>query len=55
MTTVTVLAIDGGGIRGMIPAAFLTQLEQQTVIPFRSCSIMSRAPRPVESWRWDSD
>ena len=30
MPTVTVLAIDGGGIRGMIPAAFLNQLEQQT-------------------------
>ena len=30
MATVTVLAIDGGGIRGMIPAAFLNRLEQQT-------------------------
>jgi patatin-like phospholipase/acyl hydrolase len=30
MSTITVLAIDGGGIRGMIPAAFLNQLEQQT-------------------------
>jgi hypothetical protein len=30
MPTITVLAIDGGGIRGMIPAAFLNQLEQQT-------------------------
>ena len=30
MPTITVLAIDGGGIRGMIPAAFLNQLEQET-------------------------
>lgn len=30
MSTVTILAIDGGGIRGMIPAAFLNRLEQQT-------------------------
>jgi patatin-like phospholipase/acyl hydrolase len=30
MSTITVLAIDGGGIRGMIPAAFLERLEQQT-------------------------
>lgn len=30
MATVTVLAIDGGGIRGMIPAAFLNRLEHQT-------------------------
>ena len=33
MPTVTVLAIDGGGIRGMIPAAFLNRLEQQTGHP----------------------
>src|SRR5258706_82395 len=30
MTTITVLSIDGGGIRGLIPAAFLDQLEQRT-------------------------
>src|SRR5260370_29674927 len=30
MPTITVLAIDGGGMRGMIPAAFLDKLEQQT-------------------------
>jgi len=30
MPTITVLAIDGGGIRGMIPAAFLNQLERRT-------------------------
>src|SRR5712691_9511358 len=30
MPTITVLAIDGGGIRGMIPAAFLNQLERHT-------------------------
>ncbi|GAC1597731.1 MAG: patatin-like phospholipase family protein [Myxococcales bacterium] len=30
MATVTVLAIDGGGIRGIIPAAFLNRLEQET-------------------------
>jgi patatin-like phospholipase/acyl hydrolase len=30
MPTITVLAIDGGGIRGMIPAAFLNLLEQRT-------------------------
>lgn len=29
MATVTVLAIDGGGIRGLIPAAFLNRLERQ--------------------------
>jgi patatin-like phospholipase/acyl hydrolase len=28
MATITVLSIDGGGIRGMIPAAFLNRLEQ---------------------------
>lgn len=33
MPTVTVLAIDGGGIRGVIPAAFLNRLEQQTDHP----------------------
>lgn len=33
MPTITVLAIDGGGIRGMIPAAFLNRLEQQTGHP----------------------
>jgi len=30
MATITVLAIDGGGIRGLIPAAFLNRLEQET-------------------------
>ena len=30
MSTITILAIDGGGIRGMIPAAFLNRLEQET-------------------------
>src|SRR5215475_13137622 len=30
MATITVLSIDGGGIRGLIPAAFLDQLEQRT-------------------------
>jgi patatin-like phospholipase/acyl hydrolase len=30
MPTVTVLAIDGGGIRGLIPAAFLDRLEKRT-------------------------
>src|SRR5216683_2020841 len=30
MATISVLSIDGGGIRGMIPAAFLSRLEQQT-------------------------
>ncbi|HZX96887.1 MAG TPA: patatin-like phospholipase family protein [Myxococcales bacterium] len=30
MATITILAIDGGGIRGMIPAAFLDALEQRT-------------------------
>jgi patatin-like phospholipase/acyl hydrolase len=30
MPTITVLAIDGGGIRGMIPAAFLNKLEHET-------------------------
>jgi|SRR5476651_659743 patatin-like phospholipase/acyl hydrolase len=30
MAIVTVLAIDGGGIRGAIPAAFLNRLEQET-------------------------
>src|SRR5438309_759531 len=29
MATITVLAIDGGGIRGMIPAAFLNELEKE--------------------------
>jgi len=33
MPTFTVLAIDGGGIRGMIPATFLNRLEQQTGHP----------------------
>ena len=30
MATISVLSIDGGGIRGMIPAAFLNRLEQRT-------------------------
>jgi patatin-like phospholipase/acyl hydrolase len=30
MATIAVLSIDGGGIRGMIPAAFLERLEQRT-------------------------
>lgn len=30
MATITILAIDGGGIRGAIPAAFLSRLEQET-------------------------
>jgi hypothetical protein len=32
MSTVTVLAIDGGGIRGMIPAAFLNKLEHNDLV-----------------------
>jgi patatin-like phospholipase/acyl hydrolase len=30
MATISVLSIDGGGIRGLIPAAFLAQLEART-------------------------
>jgi len=30
MAMISVLSIDGGGIRGMIPAAFLNRLEQRT-------------------------
>jgi patatin-like phospholipase/acyl hydrolase len=33
MPTITVLAIDGSGMRGMIPAAFLDKLERQTGHP----------------------
>ncbi len=36
MATITVLSIDGGGIRGLIPATFLVQLEARTGQPVAS-------------------
>jgi hypothetical protein len=42
MATITILSIDGGGVRGLIPATFLMQLEAR---------LPNRPPRCSTTWR----
>jgi predicted acylesterase/phospholipase RssA len=48
---VTILALDGGGIRGLIPARVLESLEQRAGMPMCGCSTGSPGPPPVASSR----
>ena len=47
----TVLSIDGGGIRGVIPARVLREIEQRMDRPVSSSSTSSQARAPAASWR----
>ena len=49
-----VLAIDGGGIRGILPAMVLADLERRTNRPIIDLFDMIAAPRPAAWSRWRS-
>jgi len=45
-----ILSIDGGGIRGLIPATVLASIEQTPASPSHSSSTSSPERRPAASW-----
>ena len=50
---IRVLSIDGGGIRGIVPAALLAEIERRTQKPIRRLfDLLAGTFRPAEFWFW---
>jgi len=47
-----ILAIDGGGIRGIIPAVVLAAIEKQSGKPICELFDLIAGTSTGESWRW---